>query len=541
MGKGILEQLEETLALENNNRYGQAVDTLNDSSSEPKKREKAKKTIIKIVAEKFRKDKRLNGYLSETNRNIIEKELKPLENGENISDNDFYRAVSIVEDKCYFALMHYYLNDMIILVHGMAKKISCTTAHMELANVKRSDSAAKKKSTIRSAINEMLVFVRQRAHINSDNRKVSENMKNRLEILINMTRDISDRLETKDKIDYWILRDDVVDLMEREYKAYKMIEKKIETPLGEDEKLDKDKKRGKNMENEKNSKALVPYEQPKPLALQREEVKGTTDKPPVEPEKTKKNHKKIYMWIAGVLVAVTLIGGAYFLGTKTADKDEDHKPGYEQDVTEDQIAEAATAVHANWSNHGIEYTKEEVTEIIKALNGQPSTMTIDEADDALMTVLNTAIVPGVNNVLNGESNETKELDFSSLIVGTPDGYKAVEKMEDNLNGCLTDPDNLLSYCEAAFVDEALIIGEGDSVDGMSAQEGTTTPAGVRIIWSRLALGTNAFAGTLGDQLSAEVEGKTYLQSDLNDGVAINNIATAAKKELGSIDKQMTLN
>lgn len=169
-----------------------------------------------------------------------------------------------------------------------------------------------------------------------------------------------------------------------------------------------------------------------------------------------------------------------------------------------------------------------------------STLTIDAADEALLDVLNTAIVPGVNNVLGDESNETYDLDFASLILGNPEGLVAVEHMEDRLNGCLTDSDNLLGYCEQAFVDEALIVAEDASVDGMSAAADTTTPAGVRIVWSRLTLGVNAFAGTLGDDLNAEVEGKTYSQSDLNDGVAINNIATQAKREMGSVDRSKTM-
>lgn len=288
MGKGILEQIEETLALENNNKFGRAIDTLNDSTSAPKKREQAKKTVIKTVAAAFRKDGRFEGYLSESDRNQIENELKSLDTKEAIPDNDLTKVLGTVESKCYEALQRYYISDITHVVHAMAKKIECTTAKSALETMRKSDPIAKKKSIIKGALTEMLIQTRQKAHTNAENRKVSKNMKDRLEILINMTNDICTRTDTNDKIDYWILRDDVVELMKREYKAYQMIKQKLDAPLNKDEEYDKDKKRGKNMENEKKTTALVPYKA-QPLALQRKEVKGKTEKPI---EKPKKNWKK---------------------------------------------------------------------------------------------------------------------------------------------------------------------------------------------------------------------------------------------------------
>lgn len=208
-------------------------------------------------------------------------------------------------------------------------------------------------------------------------------------------------------------------------------------------------------------------------------------------------------------------------------------------ITEASIDSAAASVYSNWSQFTSSYTKDNIKELIKCLNGIESSMSIDTADDILLDMLNFAITPGINNAIIGSQKyQTHALDFSALFLDGAGGVQAVIDMERYLNGSLTDAANLLTYAQDAFIDEAILIGENGSVGGMNLASGT--PA-ARLVWSRLAIGVNGVAGTLGDSLVVEINGRIYTQDDLNNASVLEEIATSAKRDLGNSSKTMDLN
>lgn len=245
--------------------------------------------------------------------------------------------------------------------------------------------------------------------------------------------------------------------------------------------------------------------------------------------------------IAGVLIVVGLGTGFWALSKNSKNnenKTEPTVPPIENTEINNDITTITNEVYENWNEVGTRYSKTDIEELIKFLNGMESTITADIADEMLVSMLNNALVPGINNAIIGsEEYETNDIDFASLLIDDP-AIEAIENMQDNLNGALTDLDNLETYATSAFEDEARIVVEEETVDGFDL---TTSSSASKLIWSRLAIGVNGVAGTLGDELNVEVKGNVYTQEDLNNSDIFEEIAKDAKQELGSNSKQMTLN
>lgn len=209
----------------------------------------------------------------------------------------------------------------------------------------------------------------------------------------------------------------------------------------------------------------------------------------------------------------------------------------ENTIDEEKIDSCAQKIYSNWKELNTEYSKEDIIEIIKCLNGYPSEITIDMVDGALLDVLNNAIAPGINNLIIGEDvYKTKKLDFSTLLIDDP-SKGAVVAMEKYLNGSLTDSKNVKIYIIKAFEDEAIIAIENETVSSFDL---TTASSGARLLWSRLAIGVNGFAGTLEDDLKVTVGNNIYTQEDLNNSDIFETIARNAKKDLGDNPKEIKL-
>ena len=270
--------------------------------------------------------------------------------------------------------------------------------------------------------------------------------------------------------------------------------------------------------------------------------------------------KKIWVKVAiGLSTVAALVGigtGIFYLG-KTAGKAEKPESSKDSDPNEtsslnpedktpngtpsieEYIEEAQSKVHQNWQGQGSTITDSQVGEVIKALNNFESQYTPEQAYYILVDMINKAVEPGINNVLAGENNAVMPLDFSSLIVGDPAGLEAVKRMEANLNGCLTDPENIETYAKSALTDIARVIARGETVDGMSISDDKTDP-GLRIVWASLGLAINPFTGVVDEPIMVEIDGQVYSQLDIEDGSQLYGVISDAQKELGIDAKALTL-
>lgn len=174
-----------------------------------------------------------------------------------------------------------------------------------------------------------------------------------------------------------------------------------------------------------------------------EAVKENDEKSLVIVEDNKELDEKITVngrSFATAVGVVVLTGVILFAATKCENrvepvkKNEDtNKPSQEEavkpvvPVVEEKktvdLEYATLSTYDNWSNITDEYTIDEIREVIKALNGLESSISINEADDVLNEILNKAIEPRINSIvgfndyeLNGNNGQPKILDLSSLIL-----------------------------------------------------------------------------------------------------------------------------
>ena len=205
------------------------------------------------------------------------------------------------------------------------------------------------------------------------------------------------------------------------------------------------------------------------------------------------------------------------------------EPTPEIDPYEAKVSEAANIVYNNFSMF-TGYGYDDIADAIRVINGLESSMSIDTADAIICDVLNVASVPGVNNALSGEQlYGTNAVNLSSILIFNQEGKSAVSSMELNLNGALTDLNNLAIYGERAIIEEAIIKNNGVS-GGVGINTGD--PA-ARLLWARLAIYTNAIVNTLGSDYAVYMDGVEYTVSDINDSSLYEAMAASAKQELSN--------
>lgn len=206
---------------------------------------------------------------------------------------------------------------------------------------------------------------------------------------------------------------------------------------------------------------------------------------------------------------------------------ESPKPNIDNETIE-IINSRASSIEANWSLFG-EYDKETIVEVIKSINGLDSSMSINEADNIMLDVMNRATINGVKNAVAGEKLfDVYELNFTDLLL-SDNGYTGVKAMELNLNGALVDQGNLGIYGTRALTTEA-IIRNGGITGGLGIDSGS---AGARLIWSRLVIGTNVIISSLGDDFSITVGEDVYTMSNLIDASFYESVVESAKQELSN--------
>ena len=196
----------------------------------------------------------------------------------------------------------------------------------------------------------------------------------------------------------------------------------------------------------------------------------------------------------------------------------------------------ADSVYNSWKNvPGNEYTKENVVELVKCLNGLDSNIDLATADDMIVEMLNKVTVPAVNNMmLNTNAFPVSTVELSDLLLTD---VQAIDDMESYFNGALMNPLNrqtYTNYLNNALVDEHIIL-DGKTYKGFNLD---TAKPEVRLLWSRLAIGTNAMLGTLGEEHVVVVNGVVYTAKEVDDYRIYNSIASEALKELGLNSKTL---
>ncbi len=590
----LLNQFEELLELQSVSQFQKAKRGLASGKASQSEVLKYREIVFNIISKRILSDKRIANYLSTSKRSDIEGRGMFIRKEDFGDENLATGMFAMMFTDAYAAMVEYYLDELKPSLEDLTKQTSCLLAQEALNDYSRANLAGKKKIYV-DALGASMEALRIKAQVNARDRyksgeATSKHLEGpaakRISHLIILSNEAIDKLNSTKPIEVHAFKAELERLISLESKLAKMVElKKENAPLKTgNTSLPNNQISRRNVDLARQENSIKPFDENKGI-VERKSPSGKIDDPLALGEGDKKNKKKVWMWVAGGLAVVGIFAGAYYLGKnsnknvvgpiepttsdgvlespdvlesypieyESAPVDESFMPDVSSEPIEsNQVAESSApvetlvpiedvkaeldtaidSIHANWTAHGVDVSKEQVGEIIKVLNGYESTCSLGEADDYLTQILNTTIFP------IGENKAS--LDFSSLILGNKSGVQAVETMEGYLNGCLTDFANARSYSEKAFYDEVLILGLGQEVDGLDVLGDTKTDAGVRLIWSRLTLGVNSFMGIYGDELSVEMTGVTYVQSDINDGTVLEEIANKAKKELGSNDKILVL-
>lgn len=515
-----LKLLGNMFALENDKNYTDAVITLAGSCSQEEGK-KALETVFKAIAKSFASNACVTEYLSDGKKATYDEWIKDIYTSD-YSDKPYISAVldSIYTDS-HDAMMSSCFDELRPSLLDTIKTIGHKDMEEKVGKLEKNTDLDVKKEMFTSCINELLVIINQKMMINAkektSKKKLSPEAQKRLNDLKKLFESVRDSINSE-FTDINAFRNNLRRLIILIGKLGLLVEKKQEDrPLKQEDKPS--------------------------LGLEGD----------IEP--TKDNSSIMKKRIISAVILSTTLAMFFGMGIYVSGADFNHKqpenPGVSDspDPTdspsstpniEDELKQAKNIVHQNWAENNSELTEDEIGEVIKALNGGVAAASIEDVDSILVDMLNLSVIPAINNLLVGETNPVAALDFSTLILGDKEGIKAVEDMEDYLNGCLTDPENRESYCSKALNDMAVIIGEEKTLNGMSLADDSKTDPALRLVWSRLALGINGFAGTIDNEVTVTVNGKTYSFYDVAGNLDIGKVAEKAKEDLGSKPKTIIL-
>lgn len=175
---------------------------------------------------------------------------------------------------------------------------------------------------------------------------------------------------------------------------------------------------------------------------------------------------------------------------------------------------ATLKTYENWSNITDKYTVDDVREVVKALNGLESSITIEEADDVLTDVIEMVIFPKFNSMsgieefnLIGLKAQPKVLNLNTLYIDKEmtrvDNYlnSQVGMMNSVMNGLILG-EKELDYAKASLTLELDVLANG-KLDNATPIE--------KILFSRMAVYTNVLAAPL-----TPSDAYDNLSSSLND-------------------------
>lgn len=263
-------------------------------------------------------------------------------------------------------------------------------------------------------------------------------------------------------------------------------------------------------------------------------------------EKLSVNGKKALI-TGGIVVtvsALSLLGLHLYKENKNADKEIPTTPTTQEDeyisrgnggiVAKDEnktsetiyrdVDEAAADLYASVIKITDKYSKEDLKEVIKALNGLDASISIDEADEVLCDIINIVAAPRINNLLNKTPYTAVKLNLNALVLNR----------DDYVTYVLSDAGQMQKYFNSLMEEEDIKIVVKDYLTDvlmyLEKDHSKENPV-ERIIYSRLVIHMNAMSGTLSDNYTIDYNDNTYKLSELLEIDAYDDIAIDAKNQI----------
>lgn len=485
--------------------------------------------MLAILGSLIKKSK-LKKYIDKKDLSSLAKDLENA-SSDDIKDEEFYDLISRVHEVAYETIGKDHINNikdvLEMTVEGMGIDKNKTAKLNEISMAKSVDENL---GVIANCITEMSLSLSLKTQKNASERyrkgeatskKPTNEAQRRLDHVTAMSDQIIEMIKSNE-IDFEELEEKIAKFADIGRKFNIMLElgqenrsfmAQVQTPEQTQQQEQEQQEQTQQQEQQENEKK-----------------KKKDNKGKKKNKKKNKKRKKTALIVGGCVLALTLATGAGVLLDKFVlnGKAPIDDPSITDDINglKNELSENAELVYSNWTEHGVDIKKEEVVEIIKALNHMDSAITFREAQERVNSVLSTIIQPH----FTGEVDSIDDIDVASLILGDKAGLTALEHMEDYLNGCINGDEELSTYAENAFVAQVAVLG-GSTKDGLTNDD-STDPA-VRVLWARTASWVNLYASTLGEDFTVIVDGQSFEQSELNSGPKLNDeVVEPAIKSIG---------
>lgn len=535
MEKHILYELSEILLLDDDKKYQKYVETFLDENSSEKDKEKSKGIIIRIILKAFNSNEKIKENLSSEDEQLINGFIQDAILTPDISDNDFYRLVYIIAEKSRLALATRHLNFILDSLKNAAKELSSSTVKNILSDVDHDSEFNVKKARIISAIQELHLEIKTKIIQKVGKKNANSELKSAIDSVNNKMQNCILLMESGKK-DYKFILNEINDFLTEDFNL-------LQNCTTYSESKDSEKK-------ESSCKSTKLANRQPNFALIRTPKSGKSDRP---------IHSKKKIILIGLAITIGL-GSAFLLGRYSKNNtNSDKNISYQDDIDQNQnndlmndeekdsvvsaekIDELSTQIYENWKTLGCEYSKEDIVELIKLLNGMESSISIETADDMLIDVLNRATVPTVNSIITGTKEESNKVQIADLLLENKTGITAVSDMESYLNGAIENPFDINEYANGAIEDEVRLLVNDETVEGLDLTSATNTDPALRLVWSRLAINANAIFGTLGEDYSYSDGNDTYYLKEINDCNILEEVAKDAMKDMGYTAKTLNYN
>lgn len=553
--KNIMIVLGEKLRLLNDRNFNELVNAIEDKDKGSlTSKSEWKKDLIEFMVGKFFSLKAIKEVEESEAMINLKRDIENLYNVDDLADSSFYVMLHRLNDNFDKIVSAHYAKYIIESFKIVQEQLDSITLKNILSN-KSLMEPSRVRNTISTLLMEMHNEIKTKTKLEVKGKYyITNTCKAKLEevdtLYVQLRNDI---LSDKYYVDTKAILEDVKTLMTKDIDLLNKFKSKAEGYCISKEEYDA--KHGKKTAEQKKDA------EKKELVLQREQRVAKVTK---GFENIKAATKKRWKALAAAGILIVGFGTGLFIGHSLVNNDKNDTPkdpsGYGtivpgddespetvqdgEEVTEEAKTVAKT-VYANWKAlyPDMAYTEDDILELVKFLNGIKSSIDADIADRMLLDILNVVTAPAVNNAINGtEPTKAVNVDVSSLLINDQKGLEAIKNMETNLNGAINNPTNFEEYANDALVDEVGIT-TATTVDGLNVNpqsEECSTPSEI-LLWSRLAVNANAIYGTLGEDYSFTEGGLTYEIKDLTDYAFYENLATLAKKDLGTDAKTLHLN
>ncbi len=481
--------------------------------------------MLAILGSLIKKSK-LKKYIDKKDLSSLAKDLENA-SSDDIKDEDFYDLISRVHEVAYETIGKDHINNiknvLEMTVEGMGIDKNKTAKLNEISMAKSVDENL---GVIANCITEMSLSLSLKTQKNASERyrkgeaiskKPTNEAQRRLDHVTAMSDQIIEMIKSNE-IDFEELEEKITKFADIGRKFNTMLElgqenrsfmAQVQTP-------EQTQQQGQEQQTQGQTQQQGQEQQEQ---QENEKKKKKDNKGKKKNKKKNKKRKKTALIVGGCVLALTLATGAGVLLDKFVlnGKAPIDDPSITDDINglKNELSENAELVYSNWTEHGVDIKKEEVVEIIKALNHMDSAITFREAQERVNSVLSAIIQPH----FTGEVDSIDDIDVASLILGDKAGLTALERMEDYLNGCINGDEELSTYAENAFVAQVAVLG-GSTKDGLTNDD-STDPA-IRVLWARTASWVNLYASTLGEDFTVIVDGQSFEQSELNSGPKLND-------------------